>query len=94
MRWQPAKVELARKRLGHSSYGWELALSTPTFPGYGIDAAFMETDQRFWLLKCAEMQRAGGAWRIYSSSITAAPVTPGPRSVLSKEDRDQKRLCA
>jgi phage terminase large subunit GpA-like protein len=45
-------IELARKRLGHSAYGWELALSTPTFPEYGIDAAFLETDQRFWMLHC------------------------------------------
>jgi hypothetical protein len=50
---KPASIELARKRLGHSQWGWELALSTPSLPGYGIDAAFVETDQRFWLLKCA-----------------------------------------
>jgi hypothetical protein len=48
----PANVELARKRLGHSEYGWELAVSTPSMPGYGIDAAFQETDQRHWLLRC------------------------------------------
>lgn len=48
----PANVELARKRLGHSAYGWELYLSTPSFPGYGIDAAFEKTDQRYWLLRC------------------------------------------
>ena len=48
----PAKVELARTRLGHSSLGHELYLSTPTFPLYGIDAAFEATDQRHWLLKC------------------------------------------
>jgi len=48
----PANRELARKRLGHSARGWELALSTPSLPGYGIDSLFMETDQRFWLLKC------------------------------------------
>ncbi|MHB1343011.1 MAG: phage terminase large subunit family protein [Thermoleophilia bacterium] len=48
----PAKIELARKRLGHSRWGWELSLSTPSLPAYGIDAAFQETDQRFWLLRC------------------------------------------
>ncbi|MHB8868424.1 MAG: phage terminase large subunit family protein [Thermoleophilia bacterium] len=48
----PAKIELARKRLGHSSFGWELSLSTPSLPAYGIDAAFGESDQRFWLLRC------------------------------------------
>lgn len=49
----PANVELARKRLGHSSYGWELYISTPSFPGYGIDLVFEKTDQRFWLLRCS-----------------------------------------
>jgi hypothetical protein len=48
----PANVELARKRLGHSAYGWELYLSTPSFPGYGIDLAFEATDQCYWLLRC------------------------------------------
>ena len=48
----PAKVELARARLGHSSFGYELYLSTPSFPLYGIDAAFEATDQRHWLLRC------------------------------------------
>ena len=54
---EAAKIDLARKRVGHSIYGWELALSTPTFPEYGIDAAFLETDQRFWLLRCPSCGR-------------------------------------
>jgi len=53
----PANVELARKRIGHSEWGWELDVSTPTFPAYGIDAAFEDTDQRHWLLRCG-----CGAW--------------------------------
>lgn len=48
----PANVELARKRIGHSEFGWELDLSTPTMPGYGIDLEFQKSDQRHWLLKC------------------------------------------
>ncbi len=48
----PANVELARKRLGHSDYGWELYLSTPSFPSYGIDLLFENTDQHYWLLRC------------------------------------------
>jgi len=48
----PANVELARKRLGHSEWGWELDVSTPSMPGYGIDGAFLATDQRHWLLRC------------------------------------------
>ena len=49
---RPLNIELARKRLGHSRFGWELMISTPNLPGYGIDAAFVDTDQRHWLLKC------------------------------------------
>lgn len=49
---KPASIELARKRLGHSAWGWELMISTPTLPDYGIDAAFLDTDQRHWLLRC------------------------------------------
>lgn len=48
----PAAIELASKRVGHSKFGWELAISTPTFPGSPIDRAFLETDQRYWLLRC------------------------------------------
>ncbi len=49
----PEMMSLARKRLGHSDLGWELQLSTPSFPEFGIDAAFADTDQCFWLLRCA-----------------------------------------
>jgi hypothetical protein len=54
---EPANVELALKRLGHSSLGWELKLSTPGIPEYGIDLAFEATDQRFWLMKCPRCSR-------------------------------------
>lgn len=53
----PANVALAVKRLGHSEFGWVLKLSTPTLPGYGVDAAFAESDQRHWLLKCDSCNR-------------------------------------
>ena len=48
----PASVELARKRLGHSKWGWELEVSTPSLPEYGIDAAYLATDQQSYLLAC------------------------------------------
>ena len=48
----PANVELARKRLGHSAWGWELDVSTPSLPAYGVHALFEKTDQRHWLLRC------------------------------------------
>jgi hypothetical protein len=54
----PGNVVLAEKRLGHSEWGWVLKLSTPSLPEYGIDAAFSESDQRHWLLRC----QACGKW--------------------------------
>jgi len=53
----PGNIALAEKRLGHSEWGWSLRLSTPSLPEYGIDAAFGETDQRHWLLRCPSCGR-------------------------------------
>lgn len=43
---------LVHKRLGHSPLGLERYLSTPTYPGRGIHAEWMESDQREWFLRC------------------------------------------
>lgn len=45
---------IAKKRLGHAreDLGNVLWVSTPTYPGYGIDAEFEETDQRLWHIPC------------------------------------------
>jgi hypothetical protein len=48
----PASIELARKRTGHSDWGHELYISTPTLPGYGIDKIFQASDQRHWHIRC------------------------------------------
>ena len=45
-------VDMAMERMGHSEHRLVLQLSNPTLPDYGIDKAFQETDQRYWLLKC------------------------------------------
>lgn len=45
-------VDMAMERMGHSEFREVLKLSNPTLPDYGIDLAFQETDQRYWLLKC------------------------------------------
>jgi hypothetical protein len=45
-------VDMAMERMGHSEFKEVLMLSNPTLPDYGIDRAFQETDQRYWLLKC------------------------------------------
>jgi hypothetical protein len=43
---------MAMERMGHSEFKETLKLSNPTLPDYGIDAAFQQTDRRYWLLKC------------------------------------------
>lgn len=45
-------VDMAMERMGHSEFKEVLKLSNPTLPDYGIDKAFQETDQQYWLLKC------------------------------------------
>jgi phage terminase large subunit GpA-like protein len=47
-------VDMAMERMAHSEYKEVLKLSNPTLPDYGIDKAFQETDQRYWLLKCGK----------------------------------------
>jgi len=47
-------VDMAMERMGHSEFKEVLKLSNPTLPDYGIDKAFQETDQRYWLLKCGK----------------------------------------
>ncbi|MEW6351290.1 MAG: phage terminase large subunit family protein [Thermodesulfobacteriota bacterium] len=47
-----AHKEFALDRLMHSDLQWVHALSQPSFPSYGIDAEFNETDQRYWHLIC------------------------------------------
>lgn len=48
----PNAVDMAMERMAHSEIKRVLKLSNPTLPDYGIDRAFQETDQRYWLLKC------------------------------------------
>jgi hypothetical protein len=45
-------VDMAMERLAHSEFKEVWKLSNPTLPDYGIDKAFQQTDQRYWLLKC------------------------------------------
>jgi hypothetical protein len=45
-------IDMAMERMAHSEYKEVLKLSNPTLPDFGIDKAFQETDQRYWLLKC------------------------------------------
>ena len=48
----PRATELARKRLGASKVAEERFVSTPSYAGQGIYAAYMASDQRAWHIRC------------------------------------------
>ncbi len=45
-------LELAQRRLASSSLGWLRVASTPRLPEAGINALFLQSDQRYYFLKC------------------------------------------
>ena len=45
-------VDKIMERMAHSEIYEVIMLSNPTMTDYGIDKAFQETDQKYWLLKC------------------------------------------
>lgn len=47
-------LKFADDRLLHSKIGWITELSQPTLPGFGIDANFEKSDQRFWGVRCTK----------------------------------------
>lgn len=51
--------EIARKRLSHSETAEVRSISTPTYPGRGIDLEWARSDQREWFLKCGHC----GEWQ-------------------------------
>lgn len=53
----PAAVALARKRMRASLVKRELDISTPTIPGIGIHAIYLQSDQHAWEVPCP-----CGAW--------------------------------
>lgn len=48
----PRAPAIARKRLGHSRIAEVCSVSTPTYPGRGIHAEYMASDQRQWHIRC------------------------------------------
>ena len=53
-------IPLALDRLDASEYKWELNLSTPTYPEYGINNEYLKSDKREWFVKCSSC----GHWQI------------------------------
>jgi len=50
----PAAVPLIEDRMGNSWLKAKLMLSTPTYPGVGIDSVYQESDQREAQIQCQE----------------------------------------
>jgi len=48
---------IAAKRLGHSQIAEERMISTPSYPGMGVHAAFLQSDQRYWFVTCEHCGR-------------------------------------
>lgn len=48
----PDAKAMAKERLSHSDYRRVMELSNPSLPGYGIDEAYLDSDQRHWTIKC------------------------------------------
>jgi len=53
----PRAPSIAQKRLGHSRIAEERLISTPSYPGMGVHAKFLESDQRHWFVKCPHCGR-------------------------------------
>jgi len=53
----PRVPAIAEKRLGHSEVREEMFISTPTYPGFGIDAVWQESDQREWFVPCPHCRK-------------------------------------
>jgi hypothetical protein len=52
----PAAIPLIYGRLGDSRYAIKVGLSTPTYPGIGIDAEYQRTDQREPMIQCQDCE--------------------------------------
>lgn len=48
----PRVLSIAEKRLGHSRIAEQRVISTPSFPGAGVDGLFQQSDQRAWFVAC------------------------------------------
>ena len=51
-RCTPDVLEVYEERLAASDYKWKWYLSTPTYPKFGIDALFEQSNQSVWMVKC------------------------------------------
>jgi hypothetical protein len=84
----PDAKTLAKERLSHSDYRRIIELSNPSIPGYGIDEAYQESDQRHWTIKC----QGCGKWTALEKAF---PTKLGERVrvILPRDDGTFYRAC-
>ena len=82
-----AKV-LAKERLSHSDYKRVIELSNPSLPGYGIDEAYQESDQRHWTIKCLSC----GKWTA-PEKVFPTKLGEDIRIILAREDGSCYLAC-
>jgi hypothetical protein len=66
-------VYMSKQRLKRSKFGRETNFASPTYPGYGIDKCYEDSDQRRWQIKCR------------SCGKHTCLVTSFPDSILQKD---------
>jgi hypothetical protein len=79
---------LAKERLSHSDYRRLIELSNPSIPSYGIDEAYLESDQRHWNIRCPGC----GEWTALEKAF---PMKLGEevRIILPRGDGTFYRAC-
>ncbi len=74
-------VDMAMERMAHSEFKEVFQLSNPTLPDYGIDKAFQETDQQYWLLRCEKC----GEYTCLEDTFPDCLITTGDRVIRACE---------
>ena len=62
-------VYMSKQRLKRSKVGKERNFGTPTFPNYGIDLKYTESDQRRWQIKCRTCGKHTCLGEVFPNSI-------------------------
>lgn len=51
-RSKPEIISMYRERLSHSKFKYVINLSNPSIPEYGVNALYIRSDQKKWLVQC------------------------------------------
>jgi hypothetical protein len=84
----PDAKTLANERLSHSDYRRPIELSNPSLPGYGIDEAYQESDQRHWTNQC----QSCGTWTARDKAFPAK-LGEEVQIILPRGDGTYYRAC-